>query len=160
MGAMLKSAPRAASSFNDMYVLNPVHAKAHREGDIHIHDLDFYTLDHHLHADRSVKPVPRRVLHGARVLREPNVFTATRRCAALPFRLTRTTSTGGQSIVNFDYGMAPGVQKTYYKRYRDNLARALELLLGAEEATDTAVALLAAVKARYGKNPGWRTTRL
>ena len=35
---------------------------------------------------------------------------------------------GGQSVVNFDYGMAPGVKKTYFKRFRDNLARALELL--------------------------------
>ena len=44
MGSMLKFGSEGAKQFYDMYVLNPKHAKAHREGDIHIHDLDFLTL--------------------------------------------------------------------------------------------------------------------
>ena len=38
---MVRKVPK---QFYEMYVLNPKHAKAHREGDIHIHDLDFLTL--------------------------------------------------------------------------------------------------------------------
>ena len=44
MGTMLKYGSEGAKQFYDMYILNPKHAKAHRDGDIHIHDLDFYTL--------------------------------------------------------------------------------------------------------------------
>ena len=44
MGTMLKYGSESAKQFYEMYVLNPKHAKAHREGDIHIHDLDFLTL--------------------------------------------------------------------------------------------------------------------
>lgn len=36
MGTMLKYGSESAKQFYEMYVLNPKHAKAHREGDIHI----------------------------------------------------------------------------------------------------------------------------
>ncbi|NCB62723.1 MAG: anaerobic ribonucleoside triphosphate reductase, partial [Clostridia bacterium] len=44
MGSMLKFGSEGAKQFYDLFVLNPDHAKAHREGDIHIHDLDFLAL--------------------------------------------------------------------------------------------------------------------
>ena len=44
MGAMLKYGSEGAKQFYQMFLLKPEHAKAHREGDIHIHDLDFYAL--------------------------------------------------------------------------------------------------------------------
>jgi len=44
MGTMLKYGSEGAKQFYEMFVLHPDHAKAHREGDIHIHDLDFLTL--------------------------------------------------------------------------------------------------------------------
>ena len=40
--------------------------------------------------------------------------------------------------MDFDYGMAPGVQKTFVKRYRANLARALEMLGGVDTAENMA----------------------
>jgi len=44
MGTMLKYGSEGAKQFYEMYVLKPEHGKAHRDGDIHIHDLDFLTL--------------------------------------------------------------------------------------------------------------------
>ena len=44
MGTMLKYGSEGAKQFYEMFVLNPKHAKAHINGDIHIHDLDFLTL--------------------------------------------------------------------------------------------------------------------
>ena len=44
MGAMLKYGSEGAKEFNRMFVLNPRHSRAHDEGIIHIHDLDFLTL--------------------------------------------------------------------------------------------------------------------
>lgn len=44
MGTMLKYGSEGAKQFYHMYILNPKHSKAHLDGDIHIHDLDFLTL--------------------------------------------------------------------------------------------------------------------
>ena len=44
MGTMLKYGSESAKQFYEMFILKPEHSKAHREGDIHIHDLDFLTL--------------------------------------------------------------------------------------------------------------------
>ena len=41
---MLKYGSTASKEFYEMNVLDPKHSEAHRNGDIHIHDLDFYTL--------------------------------------------------------------------------------------------------------------------
>ena len=52
MGTMLKYGSEGAKQFNEMFMLQPEVAKAHREGDIHIHDFDFYTL-----SDRPFKAI-------------------------------------------------------------------------------------------------------
>lgn len=44
MGAALKIASEASKKFYLDKVVNPEHARAHKEGYIHIHDLDFYGL--------------------------------------------------------------------------------------------------------------------
>ena len=44
MGTMLKYGSESAKQFYEMCVVKPEHAQAHANGDIHIHDLDFYTL--------------------------------------------------------------------------------------------------------------------
>ena len=48
--------------------------------------------------------------------------------------------------MDFDYGMAKGVRKTFLTRYRDNLSRALELLTGDTLADEDARAVLNAAK--------------
>ncbi|MBQ6798025.1 MAG: anaerobic ribonucleoside triphosphate reductase, partial [Oscillospiraceae bacterium] len=44
MGSMLQIGAAGAKAYNELYLLRPEHAKAYREGDIHIHDFDFYSL--------------------------------------------------------------------------------------------------------------------
>ena len=44
MGTMLKYGSEGAKAFYEMFVLDPEHARAHDCGDIHIHDLDFFSL--------------------------------------------------------------------------------------------------------------------
>ena len=44
MGSMLQIGSAGAKAYKEMYLLRPEHAKAYREGDIHIHDFDFYSL--------------------------------------------------------------------------------------------------------------------
>ena len=153
MGAMLKFGSEGSKQFYDMYVLNPVHAKAHREGDIHIHDLDFYTLTTTCTQIDLLTLFHGGFSTGHGVLREPNDIYSYSALCCIAIQANQNDQHGGQSVVNFDYGMAPGVQKTYFKRYRDNLARALELLLSVEDAADAALSLLKAVEAETGKKP-------
>lgn len=44
MGTMLKYGSEAAKEFNHLYLLDRDVSDAHKSGDIHIHDLDFYAL--------------------------------------------------------------------------------------------------------------------
>ena len=44
MGSMLQIGAAGAKAYNEIYLLRPEHAKAYRDGDIHIHDFDFYSL--------------------------------------------------------------------------------------------------------------------
>ena len=44
MGTMLKYGSEGAKKFNLLYVVPPDESSAHANGDIHIHDLDFYSL--------------------------------------------------------------------------------------------------------------------
>ena len=128
MGTMLKYGSESAKQFYEMYVLNPKHAKAHREGDIHIHDLDFLTLTTTCCQIDIIKLFKDgfSTCHG--FLREPNDIQSYSALACIAIQSNQNDQHGGQSIPNFDYGMAIGVAKTYSKLYTKNLAKAAEIL--------------------------------
>ena len=146
MGSMLKFGSEGAKQFYDMYVLNPKHAKAHREGDIHIHDLDFLTLTTTCCQIELESLFKNGFSTGHGVLREPNDIASYSALACIAIQANQNDQHGGQSIVDFDYGMAKGVRKTFLKRYRDNLSRALELLTGDTLADEDARAVLNAAR--------------
>ena len=128
MGTMLKYGSESAKQFYEMYVLNPKHAKAHREGDIHIHDLDFLTLTTTCCQIDIIKLFKDGFSTGHGFLREPNDIQSYSALACIAIQSNQNYQHGGQSIPNFDYGMAIGVAKTYSKLYTKNLAKAAEIL--------------------------------
>ncbi len=142
MGSMLKFGSEGAKQFYDMYVLNPKHAQAHREGDIHIHDLDFFTLTTTCCQIQLSDLFKDGFSTGHGVLREPNDIASYSALACIAIQANQNDQHGGQSIVDFDYGMAPGVRKTFLKRYRMNLERALELLVNDDQAATHAQAIM------------------
>lgn len=141
MGTMLKYGSEGAKQFYEMYILNPKHAKAHRNGDIHIHDLDFLTLTTTCCQIDLVRLFEGGFCTGHGYLREPNDIASYSALACIAIQSNQNDQHGGQSVPNFDYGMAKGVAKTYRRIYRQNLARAIELLTDDENATDTAKAI-------------------
>ncbi len=153
MGSMLKFGSEGSKQFYDMFVLNPAHAEAHREGDIHIHDLDFLTLTTTCCQIQLSTLFKGGFSTGHGVLREPNDIASYSALACIAIQANQNDQHGGQSIVDFDYGMAPGVSKTFVKRFRDNLSRALELKLNVENSDDTAKEILAAIKEESGLIP-------
>ncbi len=153
MGSMLKFGSEGSKQFYDMFVLNPAHAEAHREGDIHIHDLDFLTLTTTCCQIQLSTLFKGGFSTGHGVLREPNDIASYSALACIAIQANQNDQHGGQSIVDFDYGMAPGVSKTFVKRFRDNLSRALELKLNVENGDDTAKEILGAIKEESGLIP-------
>ncbi|MEG0640018.1 MAG: anaerobic ribonucleoside triphosphate reductase [Clostridia bacterium] len=156
MGSMLKFGSEGAKQFYDMYVLDPRYANAHREGDIHIHDLDFYTLTTTCCQIDLISLFHGGFSTGHGVLREPNDIYSYSALACIAIQANQNDQHGGQSVVNFDYGMAPGVHKTYGKRFRDNLARALELIGNLEDGTDTAKQMIAEMQEELQTAPTLR----
>ncbi len=153
MGAMLKFGSEGAKQFYDIYVLDPKHAQAHREGDIHIHDLDFYTLTTTCCQIDLLELFKNGFSTGHGVLREPKDIASYSALACIAIQANQNDQHGGQSIASFDYGMAPGVKKTYKKRYRDNVARLLDALVGVEDSEDVAKQMLAKVEEETGLSP-------
>ena len=128
MGTMLKYGAEAAKQFNEMFVLNPKHARAHINGDIHIHDMDFLTLTTTCCQIDIVKLFENGFSTGHGVLREPNSISVYAALACIAIQSNQNDQHGGQAIPNFDYGMAPGVAKSYIKHFYYNLSRAITLL--------------------------------
>ena len=153
MGAMLKYGSEGAKEFNMMFMLKPEHAEAHRCGDIHIHDMDFLTLTTTCCQIDLIKLFDGGFSTGHGHLRAPKDIRSYAALACIAIQANQNDQHGGQSIVNFDYAMADGVRITFRKNYRDNLARALELLEGNLDAEAEARRILDEIEAEAGLVP-------
>ena len=132
MGTMLKYGSVSAKEFYEMYVLEPQEAKAHINGDIHIHDLDFLTLTTTCCQIDLIKLFKDGFSTGHGYLREPNDIASYSALACIAIQSNQNDQHGGQSVPNFDYAMAEGVKKTYRARYAQNIARCLAMECGLE----------------------------
>ncbi|HPY84366.1 MAG TPA: anaerobic ribonucleoside triphosphate reductase, partial [Ruminococcus flavefaciens] len=153
MGTMLKYGSVSAKEYYEMYVLEPKHAKAHREGDIHIHDLDFYTLTTTCCQIDLKKLFTNGFSTGHGYLREPNDISSYSALACIAIQSNQNDQHGGQSIPTFDYAMAEGVKKTYASRYIQNVARALSLIGGAENEQEIADSIKKELFEKYSLKP-------
>ena len=153
MGTMLKYGSESAKQFYEMYVLNPRHAKAHMDGDIHIHDLDFLTLTTTCCQIDIIKLFKDGFSTGHGFLREPNDIQSYAALACIAIQSNQNDQHGGQSIPNFDYGMAVGVAKTYSKLYTKNLAKAAEILEDLPDQEEAFKAIKQRVTAETGLTP-------
>ena len=151
MGSMLQIGSAGAKAYNEMYLLRPEHAKAYREGDIHIHDFDFYSLTTTCCQIDILKLFHGGFSTGHGYLREPNSIQSYAALAAIAIQSNQNDQHGGQSIPNFDYGMAEGVAKTYRKAYTRKLAETLEDTIDLEDVYPQIKELVAACEERFGE---------
>lgn len=153
MGTMLKYGSEGAKQFYEMFVLHPDHSKAHIEGDIHIHDLDFLTLTTtccQIDLERLFKG---GFSTGHGFLREPNDIQSYAALACIAIQSNQNDQHGGQSIPNFDYGMAEGVKKTYKKLYWNNLGKSMDILCDTEDGAEKAKAIGKTIEESFGIAP-------
>ena len=153
MGTMLKYGSVGAKEFYEMYVLDPKHAKAHAEGFIHIHDLDFYTLTTTCTQIDLTKLFNKGFSTGHGFLRTPNDISSYAALACIAIQSNQNDQHGGQSIPKFDYDMAVGVKKTFAHRYRDNIHRALALEANLSDSFEIAKKINEKIKDEMGIEP-------
>ena len=137
MGTMLKYGSEAAKDYYEKYLLTQEQADAHRNGDIHIHDFDFYSLTTTCCQIQLTKLFKGGFSTGHGFLREPNDIQSYSALACIAIQSNQNDQHGGQSIVDFDYGLAPGVTKTYKKYYSTNLYKSLEIIAPSDEPDTT-----------------------
>ena len=107
--------------------------KAHKNGDIHIHDLDYY-----LTKTTTCNQIPLGQMlkngiwneHG--YIRPPKGIKTAAALAAVIFQYHQNQQHGGQSFASFDFDMAPYVKLTFDK-IKNNLINDIEFLDGDKE---------------------------
>jgi len=125
MGKMLQFGAEGSKIFAKTLLMKPEYAAAHDNGEIHIHDLDFYATG----TLTCCQTDPFRLFdnggfntgHGH--LRTPNSIGSYGALAAIILQANQNEQHGGQSIPNFDYAMAPGVDKSFRKALKNNLKK-------------------------------------
>ena len=154
MGTMLQYGSEGAKDYYQKYILSEEQSRAHREGYIHIHDLDFYTLTTTCCQIDLLKLFHGGFSTGHGFLREPNDIASYAALACIAIQSNQNDQHGGQSIPNFDYGLAPGVVKTYKKRYAQNFERAAEILCPGAGITEKGMRdLIAKIEQEQGVYP-------
>lgn len=122
MGTMLQYGSTISKEFAKSYLMKPKFAKAHDDGTIHIHDMDFLpmgtTTCMQIELDRLFK---NGFSTGHGHLRSPNDIMSYSALAAIAIQSNQNDQHGGQSIPAFDFYMAPGVLKTFKKQFKQQI---------------------------------------
>ncbi len=158
MGSMLQIGSAGAKAYNEAYLLRPEHAKAHREGDIHIHDFDFYSLTTTCCQIDILKLFHGGFSTGHGYLREPQSIASYAALAAIAIQSNQNDQHGGQSIPNFDYAMAEGIAKSYRKIFIRNLTSIIEDKLDIDDASEQVKELISSVEEDKDEKPKLENT--
>lgn len=119
MGAMLQYGANASKEYYQEFMLDEYTAKLHREGWVHIHDLDFYGWTTTCTQIELRKLFKNGFDTGHGHLREPKGIASYAALAAIAIQSNQNDQHGGQSVVDFDYAMADGVKITYQRYLKE-----------------------------------------
>ena len=127
MGTMLHFGSTVSKEFAKAYLMDNKYARAHDEGAIHIHDLDFWAMGTTTCTQIDLNKLFKNGFStGHGYLRTPNSIASYSALAAIAIQANQNEQHGGQSIPAFDYYMAPGVLKTFKKEFKQELNNLLE----------------------------------
>ena len=102
MGTMLKYGSEGSKYYIDNYILPKDIAAAHADGDIHIHDKDFYMLTETCCQINLLKLFKGGFSTGHGFLREPNDIRSYAALACIAIQANQNEMHGGQAVPNFD----------------------------------------------------------
>lgn len=119
MGAMLQMGANTAKEYYLNEMIDPKIAQAHRNGWIHIHDLDFYGWTTTCTQIELRKLFEHGFDTGHGHLRKPKSIGSYAALAAIAIQSNQNDQHGGQSIADFDYAMGDGVELTFKHYVKD-----------------------------------------
>lgn len=121
-GQMMTFASEVSKDYTYRYILPAKFAEAHRRGDIHIHDLDYYPTKTTTCVQYDLADLYERGFHTKNgSIRTPQSIQSYATLATIVFQTNQNEQHGGQAIPAFDFFMAPGVYKTFVKHAADLL---------------------------------------
>ena len=130
-GQMMTFASEVTKDYANKYLVSPVYSRAHADGDIHIHDLDYYPTKTSTCVQYDLADLFERGFHTKNgSIRTPQSIQSYATLATIVFQTNQNEQHGGQSIPAFDFFMAPGVRKSFDKHLRDRIRFCLELTQG------------------------------
>jgi ribonucleoside-triphosphate reductase len=150
MGTMLKYGSEGSKFFIDNYILPKDASHAHVNGDIHIHDKDFYMLTETCCQIDLIPLFKDGFSTGHGHLREPNSIESYSALACIAIQANQNEMHGGQSVPNFDYAMAKGVIKTFRSEYSKSFISYLQIKENLSE--EKAKTLAEKLRATAGKD--------
>ena len=115
MGMMLKFGAEASKEFCLNHLIKPKFARMHRNGDIHIHDLDFYPMTFNCSFIPLGKLLKRGFSTGHGHIGEPQTIMCASSLACIILQANQNEMYGGQAYSCWDYDLAPYVAKSYVK---------------------------------------------
>ncbi|WP_085536888.1 anaerobic ribonucleoside triphosphate reductase [Massilibacteroides vaginae] len=121
-GQMMTFASEITKDYAEKYLINPEYTLAHRNGDIHIHDLDYYPTKTTTCIQYNLEELFEkgfRTKNGS--IRTPQSIQSYATLATIVFQTNQNEQHGGQSIPAFDFFMAKGVRKTFQKHLASNI---------------------------------------
>ena len=127
MGKMLQYGSEFSKLLAQETMMSPEFAEAHKNGDIHIHDLDFLPTKTLTCCQIDLEKLfAKGFSTGHGHLREPQSIGSYGALAAIALQANQNEQHGGQAIPALDFYLAPGVAKTFKKELKKNLVIALE----------------------------------
>jgi len=133
MGTMLKYGTESSNYFSDNYMLPKEFSAAHKEAFIHIHDKDFEFLTFNCLQMDIIKLLAGGFNTGHGYIREPQTIRSYASLACIALQSSQNDMFGGQSIFNWEYGMAIGVRKTFKKIFCKRASFAVKLMKSRKE---------------------------
>ncbi len=127
-GQMMTFASEVTKDYTYKYLLPKPYAEAHRMGDIHIHDLDYYPTKTTTCIQYDLDDLFERGFHTKNgSIRTPQSIQSYATLATIIFQTNQNEQHGGQAIPAFDFFMAKGVLKSYQKAIVTDIAFYVEM---------------------------------
>ncbi|MDR1226755.1 MAG: anaerobic ribonucleoside triphosphate reductase [Prevotellaceae bacterium] len=121
-GQMMTLAAESAKNYTEKFLLPHKYMQAHRDGDIHIHDLDYYFTKTTTCIQYDLDDIFERgfrTKNGS--IRTPQSIQSYATLATIIFQTNQNEQHGGQSIPAFDFFMAKGIRKSFRKHLIGNM---------------------------------------
>lgn len=125
---IIKYGLEGIGEFYKLFVLNNNHLKAHENGDIFIHNIEFLKLSFDSVNIDLNKLFEKGFYIGPTFIRPPQKIESFAALAARIIQVSQNELFGTQSFGSFDTFMAKGVETSFKRLFLDNLSRATSFL--------------------------------